>query len=42
MAIGVPVITTYVGGLTELVIDKITGQMVYPSDTESLANAIAY
>jgi glycosyltransferase involved in cell wall biosynthesis len=42
MAMGVPVIATYVGGITELVIDKITGQMIYPSDKEGLANAIAY
>jgi colanic acid/amylovoran biosynthesis glycosyltransferase len=42
MAMGVPVIATYVGGITELVIDKVTGQMVYPSDPEGLANAIAY
>jgi len=42
MAMGVPVIATYVGGIAELVIDKITGQMVYPSDKEGLANAIAY
>ncbi|MGH1438525.1 MAG: glycosyltransferase family 4 protein [Cellvibrionaceae bacterium] len=42
MAMGVPVITTYVGGIAELVIDKVTGQMVYPSDKEGLADAIAY
>lgn len=41
MAIGIPVIATYVGGITELVIDGETGQMVYPSDPEGLANAIA-
>ncbi len=42
MAMGVPVIATYVGGVTELVIDKVTGQVVYPSDKNGLANAIAY
>jgi colanic acid/amylovoran biosynthesis glycosyltransferase len=42
MAMGVPVIATYVGGITELVIDRVTGQMVYPSDTVGLTNAIAY
>lgn len=42
MAIGVPVIATYVGGVTELVIDKVTGQVVYPSDQQGLAQAIAY
>jgi len=42
MAMGVPVIATYVGGISELVIDKVTGQMVYPSDKEGLAKAIAY
>ncbi len=42
MAIGIPVITTYVGGIAELVIDNTTGKMVYPSDPEGLAEAIAY
>lgn len=41
MAIGLPVITTYVGGITELVIDQQTGLVVYPSDVNGLANAIA-
>lgn len=41
MAIGIPVIATHVGGVTELVIDQQTGQMVSPSDAEGLANAIA-
>lgn len=41
MAIGIPVITTYVGGVTELVIDGETGQVVYPSDPVGLADAIA-
>ena len=41
MAIGIPVITTYVGGITELVIDQETGQVVYPSDPNALADAIA-
>lgn len=41
MAIGIPVITTYVGGITELVIDGETGQVCYPSDPEGLAQAIA-
>lgn len=41
MAIGIPVIATYVGGVTELVIDQNTGQVVSPSDSEGLAQAIA-
>ena len=42
MAIGTPVIATYVGGISELVIDGITGKVVYPSDPSSLADAIAF
>ena len=41
MAMGVPVIATYVGGVAELVIDKVTGLVTYPSDREGLARAIA-
>ncbi len=41
MAIGIPVIATYVGGITELVIDGETGQVVSPSDPASLSDAIA-
>jgi glycosyltransferase involved in cell wall biosynthesis len=41
MAIGIPVIATYVGGVAELVIDQKTGQVVSPSDSLDLANAIA-
>lgn len=41
MAIGIPVIATYVGGVTELVVDQITGQVVFPSDANGLAEAIA-
>lgn len=40
MAIGLPVIATYVGGVTELVIDGETGLVVYPSDPVHLATAI--
>jgi glycosyltransferase involved in cell wall biosynthesis len=42
MAMGVPVIATYVGGVTELVIDNVTGKVVYPSDQSGLSDAIAY
>lgn len=42
MAMGVPVISTYVGGIAELIIDKETGQLVYPSDKQGLADALAY
>ncbi len=41
MAIGIPVIATYVGGVAELVIDQQTGLMAYPSDPVGLAAAIA-
>lgn len=40
MAIGVPVITTYVGGISELVIDNKTGLLCYPSDPSGLADSI--
>ena len=40
MAIGVPVITTYVGGISELVVDGETGLLCYASDSDGLANAI--
>ena len=40
MAIGIPVIATYVGGVAELVIDQKNGQVVYPSDSDGLARAI--
>ena len=41
MAIGVPVIGTYVGGIVELVTPGETGQLVSPSDSEGLAKAIS-
>jgi glycosyltransferase involved in cell wall biosynthesis len=41
MAMGVPVIATYVGGVIELVVDQRTGLMVSPSDSVGLASAIA-
>jgi glycosyltransferase involved in cell wall biosynthesis len=41
MAIGIPVIATYVGGVPELVVDGETGLVVHPSDPMSLADAIA-
>lgn len=40
MAIGLPVIATYVGGVTELVVDGETGQVVNASDPIDLARAI--
>lgn len=40
MAIGVPVITTYVGGISELVIDNETGLLCYASDSAGLAESI--
>ena len=41
MAIGKPVIASYVGGVTELVVEGETGLVVYPSDAVSLADSIA-
>ena len=41
MASGVPVISTYVGGIAELVTDMRTGQLVSPSDVTGLAQAIS-
>lgn len=40
MAIGIPVVTTYVGGIAELVIDGETGFIVYPANVSALACAI--
>ena len=42
MAMGIPVIATHVGGVSELVVDQITGQVVSPADANGLANAIAH
>lgn len=41
MAIGVPVITTAISGIPELVIDGKTGRTVPPGNVEALADAIA-
>jgi colanic acid/amylovoran biosynthesis glycosyltransferase len=41
MAIGLPVIATYVGGVTELVVAGETGEVVAASDAQGLADAIA-
>ncbi len=41
MAMGIPVIATYVGGVTELVINDETGLVVSPADSAGLAAAIA-
>lgn len=40
MAIGVPVIATHVGGVTELVVHNETGQVVSPANSTSLTEAI--
>ena len=40
MATGLPVITTPIGGLTEAVIDKSTGLIVPPRNSDALASAI--
>jgi glycosyltransferase involved in cell wall biosynthesis len=41
MAAGLPVIASRVGGLPEAVVDRETGLLVPPADTETLAAAIA-
>lgn len=41
LAAGVPVIATRVAGMSELVEDGVSGQLVPPGDAESLARAIA-
>jgi glycosyltransferase involved in cell wall biosynthesis len=40
MAAGVPVISTAITGIPELVVDNETGLLVPPRDAEALANAI--
>jgi colanic acid/amylovoran biosynthesis glycosyltransferase len=40
MAVGVPVVTTYVGGIPELAVDGKTALVVPPSSTPELARAI--
>lgn len=37
---GVPVIAAHVGGLPEVVLDGLTGQLIAPGDVPALANAI--
>jgi glycosyltransferase involved in cell wall biosynthesis len=37
MALGIPVVTTAVSGIPELVIDGVTGVVVEPGDPEDLA-----
>ena len=40
MAVGVPVISTYVGGIVELITPEHSGVLVSPSDIDGLSNAI--
>lgn len=40
MATGIPVVATRNGGLPELLLDGLTGQLVTPGDTRALAEAI--
>jgi len=40
MAAGKPVVATNVGGSREMVTDGVTGYLVPPADSQSMANAI--
>ena len=40
MAEGKPVVATKVGGIPEVVVDKVTGLLISPGNTQDLANAI--
>lgn len=40
MAVGTPVVATRVGGLAEVVADGVTGRLVAPGDSDSLATAV--
>ena len=41
MAIGLPVVSTRVSGIPELVVDGVTGLLAEPGDSSDLANAVA-
>lgn len=41
MATGLPVVTTHVGGMTELIDDGVSGYLVRPGDVEQLTGRIA-
>jgi glycosyltransferase involved in cell wall biosynthesis len=40
MACGVPVVATAVGGLTDTVVDRVTGRLVHPRDPRGLGTAL--
>lgn len=40
MALGLPVIASDIGGLAEMVLDRVTGRLVPPDDVEALGQAI--
>ena len=40
MATGVPVISTAIAGIPELVVDKVTGFLVFPGSVNSLEDAL--
>jgi glycosyltransferase involved in cell wall biosynthesis len=42
MGMGVPVVVTTVGGLTDLIISSVNGLMIPPKNIEELVNAIEY
>jgi glycosyltransferase involved in cell wall biosynthesis len=42
MALGIPIVSTNVGGISELIIDKYNGLLVPPTNPSKLANAIMY
>ena len=41
MAVGLPVVSTRVSGIPELVVDGVTGLLAEPGDSSGLANAVA-
>ena len=41
MAAGLPIVSTHVAGIPEMVVDGVNGQLVAPGDTDALADALA-
>ena len=42
MALKIPVVATSVGGVPELIVDRVSGLLVAPGDIENLSKAISY